>query len=361
MPQLSEGARRLLEKQQYRVIGNHSAVKVCGWTKNMLTGRGGCYKLKFYGIMSHQCMQMTTSISCANRCVFCWRGYKAPVSTQWEWEVDDPVFILEESLTQHQKLLTGFGGHPRMVKTLYEQSKTVKHVALSLTGEPIMYPRFNEILRAFHDRGISTFVVTNAQYPDEIRRLDIATQLYISVDAPTRDLLAHVDKPLFTDYWERFLASLDALREKQFRTAIRLTAIKGLNMTDAAAYADLIKRGDPDFVEVKAYMFIGASRQRLSLANMPSHEEVRAFALQVLEHLPGYALVSEHTPSRVVLLAKKSYQGKTWIDFDRFFQLVRERDPRSIRAEDYTKGWDERILHEDVAEEGDELSLQEGL
>ncbi len=361
MPQLSEGARKLLEKQQYRIIGNHSAVKVCGWTKNMLTGKGGCYKLKFYGIMSHQCMQMTTSISCANRCVFCWRGYKAPVSTQWEWEVDDPDFIIEESKKQHSKLLTGYGGHPRLVRTLYEQSKTVRHVALSLTGEPIMYPRFNELVRKFHEQRISTFVVTNAQYPDEIRRLDLVTQLYISVDAPTRDLLKHVDKPLFKDYWERFLASLDALREKKFRTAIRLTAIKGVNMQDAEAYAELIKRGNPDFVEVKAYMFIGASRQRLSLANMPSHDEVKAFALQVLSFLPGYELVSEHTPSRVVLLAKKTYQGRTWIDFDRFFQLAQERDPRSIRAEDYTKGWDERIIREDVAEGVDELTLQEDL
>ena len=39
----------------------------------------------------------------------------------------------------------------------------VKHCALSLVGEPIMYPRINEMLHALHDRKISTFLVTNAQ------------------------------------------------------------------------------------------------------------------------------------------------------------------------------------------------------
>src|SRR3989344_5187193 len=109
--QISSVAEAELTKQQYRVIGKykHSAVKVCGWTKNMIKGKGGCYKLKFYGIMSNQCMQMTTSMSCANRCTFCWRGYKAPVSKEWKWEVDDPNFIFEKSVDAHHHLLTGFG------------------------------------------------------------------------------------------------------------------------------------------------------------------------------------------------------------------------------------------------------------
>jgi tRNA wybutosine-synthesizing protein 1 len=34
-----------LTKQGYKVIGTHSAVKICRWTKAMLRGRGGCYKV----------------------------------------------------------------------------------------------------------------------------------------------------------------------------------------------------------------------------------------------------------------------------------------------------------------------------
>src|SRR3989344_3751955 len=96
--QLSMDAAEELIKQAYRLVGGHSAVKTCGWTKNMIKGKGGCYKFKFYGIRSHQCMQMTTSISCANRCTFCWRDYKAPVAKEWEWAVDDPDFIIKGSI-----------------------------------------------------------------------------------------------------------------------------------------------------------------------------------------------------------------------------------------------------------------------
>ena len=57
----------------YRIVGSHSGVKLCRWTKSMLRGRGGCYKHTFYGIESHRCMETTPSLACANKCVFCWR------------------------------------------------------------------------------------------------------------------------------------------------------------------------------------------------------------------------------------------------------------------------------------------------
>ena len=57
----------------YRIVGTHSGVKLCRWTKSMLRGRGGCYTHTFYGIESHRCMETTPSLACANKCVFCWR------------------------------------------------------------------------------------------------------------------------------------------------------------------------------------------------------------------------------------------------------------------------------------------------
>ena len=323
---LTPEARAELEKQQYRIVGSHSAVKTCGWTKNMINGEGGCYKLKFYGIMSNQCLQMTTSISCANRCTFCWRGYKAPVSTDWKWGVDDPEMILKGSLEAHHKLLVGFGGSAKANKKAFELSKAVKHVALSLTGEPIFYPRINELLELYNKEGISTFLVTNAQYPEQIRDLKPVTQLYISVDAPTQQMLKDVDVPLFKDNWERLNKSLEYLREKKQRTCVRLTIVKGLNDVLPERYAELIHKGNSDFIEVKAYMHVGLSQQRLQRENMPLHEEVVAFSKQLLEHLPEYEIVSEHIPSRVVMFAQKKFKidgvWHTWIDFPKYTELV---------------------------------------
>ncbi len=337
MPQIINPVyKKELEKQQYAFIGNHSAVKVCGWTKNMINGEGGCYKFKFYGIRSHQCMQMTTSMSCANRCTFCWRGHKAPVSKEWPWEIDDPDFIITQSLEAHKKLLSGFGGWNKSNKTLWEQSKHVGHVALSLTGEPITYPRFNELCQKFHQQHISTFVVTNAQYPEAIKNLKTVTQLYLSMDAPNKEILRTIDKPLFEDYWERFLQSLTYCKEKKYRTTIRLTIVKGINDIEPENYAKLILQANPDFIEVKGYMHVGESQKVLYPSHMPTHEEVKTFAMKVLEHLPDYEYSSEHQPSNVTLLAKKIYQKKTWIDFNKFFELVnKEPYPENLDAEEY--------------------------
>ncbi len=336
---LNESAKKELEKQHYSLIGEHSAVKVCGWTKNMINGQGGCYKLTFYGIMSNQCMQMTTSISCANRCSFCWRGYKAPVSKEWKWGVDNPVLILEDALKAHHKRLCGFKDSKNANQVLYKKSQTVKHVALSLTGEPIMYPRINELLQLCHEEHISTFLVTNAQYPESIKDLAPVTQLYISLDAPTKELLKIVDVPLFADYWERLLLSLEYLSQKTHRTTIRLTMIKGLNDVNEKDYAKLIKLANPDFIEIKGYMFVGESRERLTKEHMPTHEDVRNWAYKISEHLLEYELMSEHVASNVVLLAQKKFRindvWHTWIDFEKFHELCIEKKP--ITVMDYIK------------------------
>ena len=335
---LTPEARQNLEKQHYRIIGEHSAVKTCGWTKSMIKGEGGCYKLKFYGIMSSQCMQMTTSISCANRCTFCWRDYKAPVAKEWKWNVDDPELILEESKKAHHHLLNGVKSNA-ITKAAYEGSKTIKHVALSLTGEPITYPRINELIDRFHKQSISTFLVTNAQYPEQIQNLKPITQLYCSVDAPTKQLLKQIDVPLFKDYWERLNQSLEYLAQKNQRTCIRLTLVKGMNMEDHEHYAELIKKGNPDFIEVKAYIYIGASRERLEATNMPRHEEVVRFTQELMQYLPDYDIVTDHFPSRVVMCAKKKFKHAdgwyTWIDFPKFMTLVQSGG--EFTTEDYLR------------------------
>ena len=75
-----------------------------------------------------------------------------------------------------------------------------------------------------HGEGISSFLVTNAQFPgivlfllrgfsllfcvDRIKHVDPVTQLYVSIDAATQESLKAIDRPLFKDFWERYLGSL---------------------------------------------------------------------------------------------------------------------------------------------------------
>lgn len=330
-PMLTSKHRAQLTKEGYKIIGSHSAVKLCRWTKHQLRGRGGCYKHSFYGITSYQCMEATPSLACANKCVFCWRHHKNPVGTEWKWSMDPPDQIVADGVEQHKRMIRECKGIPGVKKERFDEAMNVRHCALSLVGEPIMYPRINELVEELHKREISTFLVTNAQFPEAIRKLRPITQLYISVDAGTKETLKAVDRPLFADFWPRYLDSMKALAEKEQRTVYRLTLVKGQNMEDAGDYAKLVALGKPDFIEIKSVTFCGESKaSSLTIANTPWHEEVKTFSEALLskEGLDAeYELACEHQHSCIVLLANKRFkvngQWHTWIDYNRFHELVK--------------------------------------
>uniref|UniRef100_A0A673C075 S-adenosyl-L-methionine-dependent tRNA 4-demethylwyosine synthase TYW1 n=1 Tax=Sphaeramia orbicularis TaxID=375764 RepID=A0A673C075_9TELE len=331
-------------KVRYKLIGSHSGVKLCRWTKSMLRGRGGCYKHTFYGIESHRCMETTPSLACANKCVFCWRHHTNPVGTEWRWKMDPPEKILQDSLEKHENMIRQFRGVPGVKPERYEEGLAVKHCALSLVGEPIMYPEINTFLRLLHSHRISSFLVTNAQFPQEIRSLVPVTQLYVSVDASTKDSLKKIDRPLFKDFWPRFQDSLRALGEKRQRTVYRLTLVKAWNVEEMQAYSELIALGQPDFIEVKGVTYCGeSSASSLTMANVPWHQEVVAFVQQLADMLPQYEIACEHEHSNCLLIAHTKFKvdGEwwTWIDYERFQELVQVHEDsggqQSFSALDY--------------------------
>lgn len=130
---VTDRIRDSLSKQGYKVIGSHSGVKLCRWTKSMLRGRGGCYKNTFYGIKSYQCMEMTPSLACANKCVFCWRHHTNPVGKSWKWVMDEPEFILEKAMAHHKQMVKAMKGVPGVLpERLQEAQSRIRHCALSL-------------------------------------------------------------------------------------------------------------------------------------------------------------------------------------------------------------------------------------
>ena len=126
-----------LTKQGYTIVGTHSGVKICRWTKSALRGRGSCYKFSFYGIKSHLCMETTPSLACANKCVFCWRHGTNPVGTTWRWQVDDAETVYKGALEGHYGKINMLKGMMGVKAERYEEAKRVRHCALSLVGEPI--------------------------------------------------------------------------------------------------------------------------------------------------------------------------------------------------------------------------------
>jgi len=301
----------ILRKQKYHIVGHHSAVKKCHWTHAALTEGRFCYKCKFYGIETHRCVQMSPAVLwCWNACTHCWRLRPQDIGIEWDETrlptIDDPELIAEGVLKEQLRILSGYKGNPKVDRKLLEEALKPKHVAISLTGEPLLYPRLSELIQIFHRKGLTTFLVTRAIRPDVLANLDEEpSQLYVSFEAWNKEMYNKLNVPLAPRLWELSLKTLEILPSFTCPTVMRITVIKGINMSgkDAEGFAKLVELAQPTYVEVKAYMHVGASTKRLPRSAMPRHGEVRAFA-KLISEKTGYPIVSESIPSRVVLLSK---------------------------------------------------------
>jgi tRNA wybutosine-synthesizing protein 1 len=303
---------QVLKKQKYQIIGNHSAVKKCRWLHMSLVEGRTCYKSKFYGIKSHRCIQFTSSaIWCTQSCLHCWRIQSGESNLSWDESTseiwDTPLKIVDLSITGQKKILSGYKSQVltgKIKSDIYEEALKPKHVAISLAGEPTLYPDLGELLSEFHNLGMTTFLVTNGTRPDVLRNLsDEPTQLYISLSASKFKRYQEICRPRLKKYWRNLRETLSLLKSFNCPTAIRLTLIRGLNLEDPLGYAKLISKAEPTYIEPKAYMYVGYSRKRLAFENMPTYEEVREFSSKLAEST-GYRIIDDSVESRVVLLSK---------------------------------------------------------
>lgn len=299
---MDENYRNLLIKQQYRIYNDHAAVKLCHWMKESLVRGRCCYKQDFYGISSHRCLQMTPAINeCSHMCTFCWRVQEHDFDIK-DWA--EPKDMLDALIEHQRKLITGFKGDSRVSKEMFEEAWNPNQVAISLAGEPITYPYLSDFLKECHRRDMTTFMVTNGTYPERLVELDeLPRQLYVTVAAPNEDIYRKVCRPKETGCWSRLMRTLEILPSLDTRTVIRHTLVKDINMCDVEEYARLDRIADPDLIEPKGYVFVGGSRMRLSMANMPSMDEIRGFSAK-LGNLVGMEIIKERADSRVVLLGQ---------------------------------------------------------
>ncbi len=290
-----EPAREALSRQGYLFYDRRStaAVKPCLWCRRALGGGETCYKQQFYGIESYRCVQMTPTLRCNQRCLFCWRSFEHGVEEEVE---PDPAALLAALPRLQKQALAGYKVHVPAER--FEEASLPRHVAVSLAGEPTLYSQLPRFLELCTDAGMTTFLVTNGTRPWVVSDCR-PFQTYVSLDAPDEATYRRVCRPESPDMWSLVRESLDLLGSR--RSAIRTTLVAGLNDHDPAGYGALIADSSPTYVEVKGYMHLGYSRKRLAAAHMPPHERVRAFAEQVARHA-GYRVRDENRASRVVVL-----------------------------------------------------------
>jgi tRNA wybutosine-synthesizing protein 1 len=249
---------------------------------------------------------MSPSINqCTHLCLFCWRhqGF-----TEKELnEIDEPKYILDKSIEIQKKLITGFKGDERCNIKKWEEANKPNMLACSLSGEPTLYPKLGEFFELCHKSGIITFLVTNGTNPDMLEKLDpLPKQLYISIVAPNKKIYEKICSPLVPKGWEKILKTLELIPSLNTRTVIRHTLVNEWNMDlrFIKEYASLDKKASPMFIEPKGYVFVGYSRKRMTISNMPSHESIRIFGKALADNL-SYNIIMERPDSRVVLLSNK--------------------------------------------------------
>lgn len=311
-----------LKSAQYRVFG-HSVVDVCHYTKKSIKGEKVCYKRKFFGIETHRCMEFSPSgLFCTNRCIHCWRPINFFETLKMEEDiVDDPKEIVENLINLRNQLLTGFGGNEKTIKELYEEAKTPTHFAISLIGEPTLYPKLPEMIKYIKSlkQTKSVFLVTNGQEPEMLMRLEeenaLPTQIYLSMNAGRIETFMRVNLPTKKNFWENFGKSLEFLSKTKSRTVIRITLIKGINDSEdeIKEFAKLVEKGNPNFVEVKSYMHVGYSKSRLTEKHMLTIDEIKKWVNKFSEFLPNFKYMDEDKDGRVVVLQNEKRYVDRWI------------------------------------------------
>jgi len=260
-----------------------------------------CYKHQFYGIASHRCVQMTPTLKCNQRCLFCWRSFEHEAV---ETEECPPETILAGVHKLQKKALAGYNAvlDNTVTEEKWKEALEPKHVAISLSGEPTLYSKLPQLVDLFNANDYTTFVVSNGTNPDVLARCR-PFQQYVSLDAPDLATYAKICRPLGDPaaFWERIHESLSRLKTK--RSAVRITLVAGHNDTDPAGYARILQDSGATFVEVKGYMYLGYSRNRLQRTNMPEHAQVRAFAEKIAASC-DYTIRDENPLSRVICMER---------------------------------------------------------
>jgi len=256
---------------------------------------------------------MTPTLACPNSCLHCWRIERGDPSTpSWREDefmtYDDEKTIFEQAIKAQFRILSGYKSNPKVIKERYVEALHPKHFAISLAGEPTLYDKLGDFIELCRSKGFTTFLVTNGMYPERLVKLlekGQPSQLYVSVNASSEDKLKALSRSSLADCWQRLLRSLELLKSFTCPTVIRITLIKGINdhEGDLKGFAKLISMAEPWYVEIKGYMYLGYSRFRLKLENMPKHSHILEFARR-LSRITGYQLIADSLSSRVALLSR---------------------------------------------------------
>jgi tRNA wybutosine-synthesizing protein 1 len=281
-------------------------VGVCYWTKSAIQGEGTCYKHAFYGIRSHQCLELTPIPDACNLdCAFCWRNLDKPGGNAQGLALTKVEGYVDKLIALRNQKISGFGNQALLDPQVREQSTTPKFWTISYSGEPTLSPELPRLVSDLLDRGFKTLVVSNGTRPEALETLAPRppTQLYLSLCGYDEASFERISSPKEKGLWGNVGLSIKALKSIKCRRAFRITLLKGFNLDQAKAFADLVKEGLPEYVEMKAYAHMGQSINRLPFSAVPGFEQVQSLGRE-LALKTGYLYAVEQERGGAVLLCR---------------------------------------------------------
>lgn len=228
---------------------------------------------------------------------------------------NEAISILNEA-SSVKELLEKMVTNESDIKQSYNRALNPNHAAISLDGEPTLYPYIGEFVDTFRKRKFTTFIVTNGTTPEVVSQLQdnstLPSILYVTLPPPNQQDYSNIHRPKVKGTWDKIQTTLHMLKELPTRTVLRITAVNHLNIKGELvdAYVKVITEIQPNFVDIKGFTLEGAS---MSISNrldsnqpgsyyFPDFTELEIFAQNISEK-SGFPIAEIHEKSRDILLA----------------------------------------------------------
>jgi len=229
------------------------------------------------------------------------------------FRLDDDINCCISTREELELLINRELTSPDDIMQAHSEAMIPNHAAISLDGEPLLYPRISEFVQEFKNRHMTTFIVTNGTLPERIEKLEsLPTQLYITLPAPNDQIYKRVCRPMIKNGWTSILNSLDLINSISCRSVVRLTAVKDLNLNEQVIdeYAKIIEKANPNFFEIKGFTLQAKAlliQERLKNEKpvkdyFPEYNYLADLALK-FEEMSGFPLIYENKASRDFLFA----------------------------------------------------------
>ncbi len=236
-------------------------------------------------------------------------------NTYKNFKLEEDIKSCINSKEEIQSLIHSELTTPDEIMQTHSEAIYPNHAAISLDGEPLLYPKISELVEEFKTRKMTTFIVTNSTLPEKIESLDsLPSQLYLTLPASNEEVYKKTCRPMIKNGWKKIEASLDMIESLSCRTLVRLTAVKSLNVKlDESLiknYVKIIEKANPNFFEIKGFTLQAKAlliKERLKSDNpvnyyFPEYDYLEQIALK-FEELGNFPLIYTNKDSRDFLFA----------------------------------------------------------